>query len=195
MIGEDVDWSTGFGEMVRRVAEPYILVLLEDYLLSAPVDTEAIARLFGHMKEEGAACLRVMPVPGAPEADPGTGDVGELPRGMPYRVSLQAAIWRRADLLELLRPGETPWDFELRGTPRSDELEARFLGVVQGGLRPLPYFITGVCKGLWLRDALALCRREGIPVDGSARGVESRRDYLRRRGRWYWVTLGERVRR
>lgn len=182
-VGDDVDWSTGFAEMLRRVHEPYVLVMLEDYLLSSRVDTEAIGRLVRHMAERGAACMRVMPVPGPPAADAAFPEVGEIPKGTPYRLSLQAAVWRRDDLLGLLRPGESPWDLERQGTARTDALDAPFLSVVRERPRPLPYFCTAVWRGVWLRDAVALCRRERVPVDLSARPLESRRGYLKRKAR------------
>jgi hypothetical protein len=192
-VGEDIDWSTGFIAMVRRIDEPYILVLLEDYLLSAPVETARIESLYEEMKRRSAACMRVMPVPGAPAADPDFPDAGELPRGMPYRVSLQAAIWRSDELLELLRPGESPWEFELRGTSRSDLLGAPFLSIVRDGPRPLPYFITAVGRGVWQRDAVALCRREGVAVDLGARAQEARGAFVRRKARRYRLVLTERL--
>lgn len=43
-------------------------------------------------------------------------DVIKAPATAPYKVSLQAAIWRRDVLLEVLRPGESPWMFEGRGS-------------------------------------------------------------------------------
>lgn len=194
-VGEDIDWSTGFAEMVGRVEEPYALVLLEDYLLTQRVDTARIERLFGHMRSRGAACLRLMPVPGAPDPDPELPEVGELPRGAAYRVSLQAAIWERETLLGLLRPGESAWELETAGSRRSDELAAPFLSIVRGGPRPLPYLISAVRKGRWQRDALKLCRRERVPVDLTLRPQESLRAYGHRKWRWYRQALGEQAAR
>jgi hypothetical protein len=76
-VGPDVDWSTGFGAKLERVEEPYVLVLLEDYLLSAPVETARIERLVGYMQRRGAACMRLMPVPGPPASLPDFPDAGE----------------------------------------------------------------------------------------------------------------------
>jgi hypothetical protein len=180
-VGEDIDWSSGFAEMLRRVDEPYVLVMLEDYLLSAPVDSGRIGRLIEYMKARGAACMRLMPVPGPPEATADFPDAGDLPKGAPYRLSLQAAVWRRDVLLGLLRPGESPWQLEVRGTLRADEGEEPFLSVVRDHASPLPYFCTAVVRGVWLRDAVALCRRERIAVDLAVRPRESRLAYARRK--------------
>jgi len=180
-VGEDVDWSTGFSEMLRRVPEPHVLVLLEDFLLSAPAETARIGRLLGYMNARAAACIRLMPVPGAPAPAPDFADAGDLQKGVPYRMSLQAAIWRRDLLLALVRPGETPWQLELAGSMRTEALDAPFLSVLRGPQPPLPYFCNAVIRGVWRRDGLALCRREGVSVDLDARRVESRLVYARRR--------------
>lgn len=180
-VGDDVDWSTGFAEMLRRVEEPHVLVLLEDFLLSAPADTARIGRLLGYMTARAAACIRLMPVPGAPAPAPDFGDAGDLPRGMPYRMSLQAAIWRRDVLLGLLRPGESAWQLELDGTSRTEALAAPFLSVLRDRPKPLPYFCNAVIRGVWRRDALALCRREAVHVNLDIRPAESFRVYARRR--------------
>jgi hypothetical protein len=183
LVGPDVDWSTGFGAMLERVEEPYVLVLLEDYLLSAPVDTARIERLVGYMQRRGAACMRLMPVPGPPASLPDFPDAGELSRGTAYRLSLQAAVWRREDLLSLVRPGESPWQLELEGTKRTEGLSAPFLSVVRDSRRPLPYVCTAVVKGAWIREAVRLCRREGIAVDLTRRERESWKTYAHRKTR------------
>lgn len=60
-----------------------------------------------------------------------------------YSLSFQAAIYRRDLLLEVLRPGETPWQAELRGTQRLNNLGHRVLGSYQW---PVNYMIV-VNKG------------------------------------------------
>lgn len=180
-VGEDRDWALGFRAMLKSLPTDLVLVLLEDYLLTAPTDTLRIERLVARMRDRDAACMRLVPVPGAPTADPNFPEAGELPRGMPYRVSLQAAVWEKRALLELLTPGESPWGLEHDGSGRSAALPQPFLSVVQRAPWPLPYFATAVVRGVWLRDAVALCRREGVPVDLSARPIETRRAYAARR--------------
>jgi hypothetical protein len=183
VVGDARGWADRLAAMLRRLDEPYVLLMLEDYLLNAPVDTPRIGRLVDRMTETGAACMRLMPVPGAPDADPAFPDAGELPKGMAYRLSTQAAVWRRDELLGLLRPDESVWQVELEGTPRTNELERPFLSVVQGAPRPLPYFCTAILKGVWMREAVRMCRREGIAVDLTRRPAETRRAYLYRKQR------------
>lgn len=179
-VGHEADWTASFQAMLEAIPHRYVIVLLEDYFLTKPVDTARIAELARLLAEEDGACLRLIAVPGAPQ--PGVHDphIGELPRGTPYRLSLQAAIWNRETLLSLLEPGESPWELELVGSSRTNTLPQPFLSVVQDSPPVLPYFCTGVVRGVWLRDALTLLRREGIDV-ASNRPREPFARYLRRR--------------
>ena len=175
------DWTASFRAMLAAVSEEHVLVLLEDYLLDRRVDARQIAALHAYLVGHAGACLRVAPIPGA--ASPDSDTVGELPPGAPYRLSLQAAIWHRESLLALLRDGESPWQLELDGSARTAQLSRPFLALVEGSPRPLSYFSTAVVRGVWLRDAVALCRREGIHIDRDGRPVESRRRFLERKAR------------
>jgi hypothetical protein len=178
--GPDEDWSTAFTRMLDALPQRFVIVLLEDYLLDRPIDSARIERLVRYTEARDAACLRLLPVPGADVPSVDEPEVGELPVGAPYRLSLQAAIWDRASLRALVRPGESPWELEMHGSERTGEIERPFLSVVWTDDPPLPYFCTGVVRGIWLRDAVALCRRRGVHVDLTARPRESRYLYFRR---------------
>ena len=102
----------------------------------------------------------------------------EISKGADYRLSLQAAVWDKQTLLELLREGESAWELELNGTKRTNDLGAPFLSVI--GDSPIPYFCTGVVKGKWVKEAVKLCETEGIEVDLTARSMQTPVDRLLR---------------
>jgi len=125
-IGDDVDWSRGVRAMVERVETPAVLVVLEDFLLRRRVDTaEVLARVDDFFRLD-AAYLRMRPFPPPDVRLARFPAVGECEPGAPYRASMQAALWRREDLLALLRDGENPWEFEVYGARRSDAFERGF---------------------------------------------------------------------
>jgi len=177
-VGDDTDWSSGFRGMLEEIPHPYVIVLIEDYLLTQPVDTARIDRLVSYMEDKGAGCLRLYPCPGPDLPCPDNPEVGEISKGADYRLSLQAAIWNRQTLLELLREGESAWELEINGTERTNDLDVPFLCVI--GDSPIPYFCTGVVKGKWVKEAVKLCETEGIEVDLTARSVQTPVDRLLR---------------
>ena len=105
----------------------------------------------------------------------------EISKGADYRLSLQAAVWDKQTLLELLREGESAWELELNGTKRTNDLGAPFLSVI--GDSSIPYFCTGIVKGKWVKEAVKLYETEGIEVDLTARSVQTPVDRLLRSAR------------
>ncbi|MGB7537543.1 MAG: hypothetical protein WBM17_03310 [Anaerolineales bacterium] len=170
-VGTDIDWSTNLRRMLDGIPVDGILLLQEDFLIDRPVETERIRGLIGYAAAKDAACLRLMPIPGPDQPCADHPEIGEIRKGAAYRVSLQAAWWRKESLAAVLAAGESPWQFERLGSRRSDDLAAPFLSLREGVDFPLDYYTTAVFRGYWEPEAVALCRREHIPVDLRARAV------------------------
>jgi hypothetical protein len=170
-IGDDLDWSSGFRSAMEMIPYTYVIVMMEDYLVMRSVDTEKIERLITYMDKKKAGCLRLYPSAGSDLSCPDNHDVGEISKGADYRLSLQAAIWDKNILLNLLREGESAWELEINGTKRTNELDVPFF--IVAGDPAIPYFCTGVVKGKWVREAVKLCKEEGIEVDIKVRPVQS----------------------
>lgn len=172
------DWSTSLLQALRQIEAPYVLLLVEDYLLQKPVETARIAALCAIAMAKRAACFHVYPDPRPRERFEGVEGVGCIKAGAPFRVNTQAALWEKNYLMNLLKPGESGWDFEINATARS-HADGRLYLSVDCAKRdaPLNYLCTGVVRGKWMPDAVRLCRREGVSLDltrrkvGWARGV------------------------
>ena len=176
LVGDDVDWSRGLRAMVERVETPAVLVVLEDFLLVRRVDSaEVLARVDDFFALD-AAYLRLRPFPPPDLRLARFPAVGEVEPGAPYRASMQAALWRREDLLALLRDGENPWEFEVYGARRSDSFARGFYSATADVLD----YYAAVTAGKWIPYGVALCREHGVPVDLAARPVMSAEEALRR---------------
>jgi hypothetical protein len=175
-MGDDTDWSSGFRSAMKMIPYQYVIILMEDYLLMKRVDTEKIERLITYMDKKKAGCLRLIPSPGPDLPCPDNEDVGGISKGSDYRLSLQAAIWNKNILLNLLRNGETAWELELKGTKRTNELDVPFLSVKNNP--PIHYFCTAVVKGKWVKEAVDLCRKEGIEVNLKIRPMQTTFDLM-----------------
>jgi len=173
-IDRRLDWSSAFLESLSLLTAPYVLVLMEDYLLERAVDSQGLSRLAEYMDERRVECIHVYPE-NKSEGDPISVQkytLKEVPEGFPYRVNLQAALWRRDYLISLVRAGESAWDFEVAGTGRSETTQATFLTVTcSPEAAPFSYYCTGVVRGKWMPGAVALCRKEGIALDLTKRKV------------------------
>src|SRR5208283_4870127 len=183
LAGADISWSSNLKRCLEQFPSKYFILLQEDFLFTKPVDTPRIRELVDYFHERGAACLRLFPSPLPEKTMRDNPGVGEILRGAAYRVSLQAAIWEKAALHELLVEGESPWDLENFGSKRSDLSDRLFLSIAERDRKkwPLDYFSTAVVQGRWVREAVELCAREGITVDKTQREIESRLGTLYRK--------------
>ena len=169
-IGDERSWSHTLMCALDYVPSRYVLLMLEDYFLTGRVDTPRIARMHAAMVKFRAAYLRLAPAPKPDSPCPGFSDIGYIAKGAPYRTSLQIAFWERSTLLGLLRQDETAWDFELKGSRRSDQISHPFLSVYDGFA--LPYRHT-VRRGRWMPDAIRQFAALGITFDSTDRPTES----------------------
>lgn len=161
------DWSSNLFEALNKLHENYAIILMEDYFLQKKVDTKRIEDLFHYMKSRHAGCLRIYPNPGPDILCEDNPTVGVISKGREYRLSLQAAIWKKETILALLKKGETAWDFEINGTIRTNELNIPFLSVLKDGNHPIDYYCTAIVRCKWEKEAVELCEKEGINIEKS----------------------------
>lgn len=168
-------WSECLIRGLGAVAEPYVLYFQEDYFLKRPVEDIHLA-----------AGLQLL------QQDPGVGVVylneygPQFRRSLPYgrefvqicdpasyRVSTQAAIWRKEFLLSVICPWESGWTFEKFASLRVRRFHRKLISLDPIVMRTAPavdYIYTGVIKGKWKRECVELFRTHGINVDFSQRG-------------------------
>lgn len=176
LVGDDVDWSRGLRAMLAEVRTPAVLILLEDFLLQAPVDTSLMRARVDDFFSLDAAYLRLRPFPPPDVRLARFPAVGENEPGAPYRASMQAALWRVDDLCALLSDGENPWEFEVFGARRSDAFARGFYST----RAPAIEYYAGVTMGKWVPYGVAVCREQGVLVDLSARPMMTPAEALRR---------------
>jgi hypothetical protein len=172
LIGPDEGWGKGLKAMLEALREPYVLLFLDDYFLLKPVQWKGWQAAKAALADAGAAYI-LLSSPLRPDRPlPGHFGIGLLDSGTPYRASLNVGLWRREALFQLLKPEETPWQFELIGSRRSDAMSAPFLVS-----RVSVFHIDkdGVARGLWTHASLSMAAREGVVIDLTRRGALSRK--------------------
>ncbi len=168
--GSQTPWSDRLLFTLRELNTPYILLVLDDFLMCGPFSNEQAERYLDILQEHNAAAIRLAPLP-KPQREI-TPEYGEYVKGKAYRVSAQVGIWNRSyliSLLEELSPSEL-WNFERSGSFVSEKHDAPFLGTYA---MVFPY-IEMICKARWLSSGLKFCKREGVTLDVSKRETEPR---------------------
>jgi hypothetical protein len=169
-------WPDSMRLALSQIREEFVLLTLEDIFFSSKVDTAEILRLGEWIALHRPACTRLNPVTGmVPSAFPG---ICKLPLGIPYRSSTVLSLWRKDVLLDLLKPGESIWQFEVMGSVRTDKYPDFYAAE-----RPNFPYLHGVIRGKWVPEAQRRLIAEGIPVDVGARPKFSFSDRLIQFGR------------
>ncbi len=186
------DWSSEAKIILEQIKEKYIILILDDYFIYQPVDMPTLLNSLKIMKKLDAMFLKLSCFPVShrslwqydilKEAP----FMGKIWDGQEYRINLQLGVWNRKMLSSLINTGETPWQFELNGSKRSNGIPNPCLCIVEDPKKnyvhgPITYLCTALSKGVWMLDALELCRKEGINVNIGKREVETKFQYLLRR--------------
>jgi hypothetical protein len=145
-VGAGLPWAPSFRRQIEAVPSPIILYFVADFFLREPVKTAEVlecARLFHEMDAMYLRLSRPYGVHPLFES----AIVGQLPVGVPYRLSCNPSLWRKSVLLELLRDDDSIWSFEMVGSLRTNRYATGFYSVWKDVL----YFGQNVVeRGKWL---------------------------------------------
>ncbi len=176
-------WKTELYLQIEALPErlQYILLLLDDFLIISRVDNRRVETVVQEviMKKFSYLCLRPLHRAWLPSLGKrltrkySSEAVERIKKGRPYYSSLQAAIWERNHLLDMLRLDGDIWDFENQFIPRIDHY-----AVIR--YPAIPY-IHMVEKGRWVPNAETLFRAIGLPFESTRRAVRPKSDLVRSR--------------
>jgi hypothetical protein len=182
--GAPSDWSSELRCALHQIPEENLIVMLEDYFIYAPVNEPFVVKSLAVMEVEGADYLRLGTFPSRYDSlwpsvpVPNYSGFNKIRPEAKYLVNLQAAIWKKQTLLDILLDGESPWSFEINASRRFAEAGKVALGldpkanvdVVHG---PIMYLCGALTRGVLMRSAIRLANKEGIRLDTGVRKVES----------------------
>lgn len=178
-VGKDLNWASNMKNALQQIDAARVLYFQEDYFLTAPVRQDQlaadIAYAFDH--DADAFCLRART-----ELEPTFQQIndrfGVVPPDSDGRTRCQLTLWKRDALLSVLQEGDTAWEMESQGSERTRDLLALSYSTREGA--PVPYLMSAIVRGLWTREALAMCRSNNLPIVPHFRGAYSEKSLLRR---------------
>jgi hypothetical protein len=160
LIPNEKSWSDNMIQALDQIPEDYVMIIEDDYMITAPVNEERLQTLYNQMRTEGAAYLALVNVSNDSKTPhPTVPGLGYLPPEADYRSSLQICIWKKSILKSLLRSGENPWRFELYGIERTRKLKEPFMCVTNNF--PIQYF-GAIGKGKWAQFSVDFLKAQNI---------------------------------
>lgn len=180
--GEEVSWSYRVKKALETIREEYIMLLLEDYLISEDVDNDRVENALKYMKSNAVDYLRIAPIPTIKNTKSGEFATA-LTSNMVYGVNLQAAIWKRDYLLKVINEENlSAWEVEAR---QKFDSPTRIEGKCYATKDFIVQYLNGIIQGKWYIktiEGLAAC---GIEVPLGERKVMTDKDMRRETMRNY----------
>ena len=189
------NWSKSLIAALDFIEEDVILYIQEDYFLNDYVNTNFIEEAYQLILKDGSiSCIHLtdQATPGPFEDYNGNENFKIISPKAEYRISCQAALWRKNELKKYIRTYETPWQFELIGTRRARFLYKDTFLIIDknqygvGKQEMLPYVFTGIIKGKWKKEVEPLFAANEIVVDFSKRGFFNEETVFNRRKNLKW---------
>jgi len=164
-IGDDVSWSGNLRKALSQINENYVLLFLDDLLLTAPVNTKAVQEVSEWFIGRSGNCVRMNPSPAPDYRLKGSNvpvGIGQVSAGTIYRASTVLTLWNKRVLCDLLEEGESAWDFEIYGSVRAD---------AYGGFYASKHrhfeIVNSVIKGKWIPSVVPWLSQMGIVPDAN----------------------------
>lgn len=171
LVGDDISWSDNLQKGVMQLEEPYVFLFLDDLIMLRRVNWPHVLKVFQWIADNKPNYVRMSasPLPDKPLNDL----VGIASKGTIYRTSTVLSVWKREVLIDLLKCGETAWDFEIFGSVRSDKYENFY-----STWKECFPVTNSVIKGKWQRFAVRNLQALDIEVDLARRPVMTHKETL-----------------
>lgn len=161
VIAPPSEWRREFAQQLIQIDHEYVIVMLDDFLIQAPVDQDRLDALVEDAARLNLDYLRLIPLGRSLFARamgwrpaPISPGIQRIRDRHPFYSALQIAIWRKSHLLSMLEQPLSIWEFE-----RQSIREAKHCAIQADP--PIAYRHL-VEKGRWLPYARALLRRAGF---------------------------------
>ncbi|MCR5690193.1 MAG: hypothetical protein K6G71_08085 [Clostridiales bacterium] len=187
--GKDLAWSKRLKLCLKTVNTEYVLLCLEDYFLQAPVNTEVFDAALKAMNENEKIGVVQFAID-IPTKYDGNIEINHYFSPVPKyqkdrnngRIFCVLSLYRTKYLKKLLQAKESPWEFEIFGSLRSQYYREIILRENDNHPRCFSYYIEpkygyAISRGKWLPKNRELFEENGIEVDFTNLGIVEATEY------------------
>lgn len=170
-------WSQCLKWALEQIDTDIVLYLQEDYFLKDNVKNEIVEEYVQLMIDnENIKCIHLTDQAVFASGKSKFTHLSNVEYKQRYRVSCQAALWRKEELLILIRESEDAWQFEEFGSMRSSIMKHDYYVVDSNYVKLnqfeiIPYIFTGIIQGRWYEETIPLFEKHNILMDFGRRGL------------------------
>ena len=156
-------WTKRIRETLKEIDDEQILLIMDDFFIRQPVDTERIKYLSTQLKGNIATfCFEKSYDVNDEETDV----IGMKKRqhGAEYEVAINCGLWQKDKLMDILKGEYTPWQVEYnRDNCGYDYYINSGEYIIDWGY--VTWIPTGLFKGRWCKNIIPFFEKEDIKID------------------------------
>lgn len=183
------DWGARLRATLSTIDSEFVMMVYDDFILDAPVSQERIYQALSLLRAQPLAVVTylidtALPLSRIDNSD----DFVPLKDRVDYRLNSAPAIWRKQDLMDYTKAGDTPWAWEVFGTYRTwgDGRVFYSLNPKQADIYPYNHNKGGaIYRGKWVREVVEqVAQKYQLNIDWTVRGFSSDTVFEKRSFMW-----------
>lgn len=183
------DWGSRLRATLSTIDSQFVMMLYDDFILDAPVSHERVHDALSLLLAEPSAAVTYLIDSALPLNCTDTDDVFvPLKDRVDYRLNSAPAIWRKQDLMDYTKAGDTPWAWEVFGSYRTwgDGRVFYSLNPKQADIYPYSHNKGGaIYRGKWVREVVErVAQKYPLNIDWTVRGFSSDTVFEKRSFMW-----------
>ena len=125
-----LSWSERLANAIKQASSDYVLLMMDDFYLRAPVDDGMFNKILQYMSgNEDVVSITFLNEPGiTSKVVPEIEGFYYRKKVCQYKMTAHITLYRKDFLLNILRKGESAWDFEINGSFRAAFTNKKFIG-------------------------------------------------------------------
>lgn len=170
------DWGRRLLAALDCIVADYVLMAFDDHIVEKQIDCEEISRCVCRLERERDICAFYLINPFLPLLEaPEDSRFAEVSPHADYILNSAPAVWRKADLMRFIRPGDNPWGWEYFGSVRLHAARKRVFAPREGSspIYSYQHALGGaIYRGKWVAPVIEpVLERYGLSLDLSLRGT------------------------
>lgn len=133
------DWGGRLKKGLEEISEEIILLILDDFIIEDYIKVDELDELVKLMKEDSNISHILLNVVEDKKNQSFNEILNKQSRYAQYKTSLQMGLWRKKDLLTIVRTNDSPWAVELYGNMRTFNSPKLFLCLKEEKYKPINY--------------------------------------------------------
>jgi len=170
-VEKDNSWSDMLFKSIQQIKEEYILLTFDDLFLYKKINNNDVKNYVEYFIYNNINYLGLYP--SVSKNTEITTNIVSKNKNSKYRNATVWSLWKKEVLLDLLDRDENAWEFEDKGSERSNKYD-KFYCVKT----PVISYLNGVVKGKWVPSVVRKLEKEGIKLNIKDRAIMTSTEFI-----------------